>query len=52
VPREFLRSISDEILHAQKPLKVLRAINWGPQVHERFFKTGAPNCTTVNHHRH
>jgi len=41
VPREYLRSISDEILHAQKPLKVLRAINWGPKVHERFFKHGA-----------
>jgi uncharacterized protein (TIGR02421 family) len=41
VPREYLRSISDEILHAQRPLKVLRAINWGPKVHERFFKHGA-----------
>jgi uncharacterized protein (TIGR02421 family) len=41
VPREYLRSLSDEILHAQKPLKVLRAINWGPQVHRRFFKQGA-----------
>lgn len=41
MPREYLRSISDEILHAQRPLKVLRAINWGPKVHERFFKHGA-----------
>jgi uncharacterized protein (TIGR02421 family) len=41
VPRAYLRSISDEILHAQKPIKVLRAINWGPKVHERFFRHGA-----------
>jgi len=41
VPRAYLRSLSDEIIHAQKPIKVLRAINWGPQVHERFFKHGA-----------
>lgn len=41
MPRAYLRSLSDELLHAQKPIKVLRAINWGPQVHERFFKHGA-----------
>ena len=41
MPREYLRSLSDEILHAQRPIKVLRAINWGPKVHERFFKHGA-----------
>ena len=41
MPREYLRSLSDEILLAQKPIKVLRAINWGPQVHRRFFKLGA-----------
>jgi uncharacterized protein (TIGR02421 family) len=41
VPREYLRRISDQIVHAQKPIRVLRAINWGPQVHERFFKHGA-----------
>ncbi|MCM2334928.1 MAG: flavohemoglobin expression-modulating QEGLA motif protein [Anaeromyxobacteraceae bacterium] len=41
MPRAYLRSISDEILHAQRPIRVLRAINWGPQVHARFFKHGA-----------
>jgi hypothetical protein len=41
VPREYLRCVCDEILHAQKPIRVLRAINWGPQVHERFFRHGA-----------
>ncbi|HET9553026.1 MAG TPA: flavohemoglobin expression-modulating QEGLA motif protein [Anaeromyxobacteraceae bacterium] len=41
MPRQYLRALCDEILDAQKPIKVLRAINWGPQVHERFFKQGA-----------
>lgn len=41
VPRDSLRAISDEILAAQRPIKVLRAINWGPKVHEKFFKAGA-----------
>jgi uncharacterized protein (TIGR02421 family) len=41
VPRVYLRRLSDAILHAQRPIAVLRAINWGPQVHERFFKHGA-----------
>jgi uncharacterized protein (TIGR02421 family) len=41
VPREYLRRLSDAIVHAQRPIRVLRAINWGPQVHERFFKRGA-----------
>lgn len=41
VPREYLRRISDAIVHAQKPIRVLRSINWDPLVHERFFKHGA-----------
>jgi uncharacterized protein (TIGR02421 family) len=41
VPREYLRKISDQIVHAQRPIRVLRNINWGPQVHERFFRHGA-----------
>ncbi|MGC3997841.1 MAG: flavohemoglobin expression-modulating QEGLA motif protein [Anaeromyxobacter sp.] len=41
MPRAYLRTLSDAILHAQKPIRVLRAINWGPQVHARFFKAGA-----------
>ena len=41
MPRQYLRTLSDQILQAQKPLKVLRAINWGPAVLERFFRQGA-----------
>jgi uncharacterized protein (TIGR02421 family) len=41
VPKAYLRELSDRIVHAQKPIRVLRAINWEPVVHERFFKAGA-----------
>ncbi|HET7825058.1 MAG TPA: tyrosine/phenylalanine carboxypeptidase domain-containing protein, partial [Anaeromyxobacter sp.] len=41
MPKEYLRSLSDRIVQAQKPIRVLRAINWDPHVHERFFKAGA-----------
>ena len=41
MPRVYLRELCDRILHAQKPIRVLRAINWGPAVHERFFRHGA-----------
>lgn len=38
MPKEYLRRISDQIVAAQRPIKVLRAINWGPAVHARFFR--------------
>ena len=41
MPREYLRRLCDQIIQVQKPIRVLRAINWGPQVHERFFRHGA-----------
>ena len=39
--KDLLRSLSDRIVQAQRPIRVLRAVNWGPQVHERFFRQGA-----------
>jgi uncharacterized protein (TIGR02421 family) len=41
VPKAYLRRLCDAIVQAQKPIRVLRAINWDPHVHERFFKHGA-----------
>jgi len=41
VPREYLRRISDAIVRAQRPIRVFRAINWGPGVHQQFFRRGA-----------
>lgn len=39
--RESLRRLSDEIVRAQKPIRILSAINWNRQVHERFLRSGA-----------
>jgi uncharacterized protein (TIGR02421 family) len=41
MPKEYLRNLCDRIVQAQKPLRVLKAINWDPHVHEKFFKAGA-----------
>lgn len=37
----YLRALSDQLLALQRPVKILRAINWSPKVHERFFAQGA-----------
>ncbi len=41
MPKEYLRRVCDEIVRVQKPVRVLRLINWDPAVHDRFFKAGA-----------
>jgi uncharacterized protein (TIGR02421 family) len=38
---EALRRFSDAIVAAQRPIRILRAVNWDPAVHERFFRHGA-----------
>ena len=37
---EYLRRLSDQMVAAQRPIRILKAINWGPRVHEHFFRTG------------
>jgi uncharacterized protein (TIGR02421 family) len=39
--RAYLRTLSDAIVQAQKPIRILKALNWDPQVHVRFFRRGA-----------
>ncbi len=39
--RDYLRRLSDAIVAAQRPIRVLKAINWDPRVHEHFFQHGA-----------
>ncbi len=39
--RDYLRRCCDEIVALQKPIKILKAINWDPRVHERFFANRA-----------
>ena len=36
--REYLRQLSDAIVAVQRPIRILKALNWGPKVHLRFFK--------------
>ncbi len=35
--KSYLRRLSEEIVALQKPLRILKAINWDPKVHARFF---------------
>ncbi len=39
--RDSLRRLSDALVAAQRPIRLLRAINWDPRVHQQFFKHGA-----------
>lgn len=39
--RAYLRRLSDALVHVQKPIRILKALNWDPQVHARFFRQGA-----------
>jgi uncharacterized protein (TIGR02421 family) len=38
---EPLRRLSDAIVAAQRPIRILKAVNWDPAVHDRFFRHGA-----------
>lgn len=37
---DALRRYSDALVAAQRPIRLLRAINWDEHVHERFFRDG------------
>lgn len=39
--REYIRKVSDRIVAAQRPIKILKAINWDESVHRRFFARNA-----------
>lgn len=41
MPRDSLRRLSDALVAAQRPIRVLRAINWEPRVLEQFLRRGA-----------
>jgi uncharacterized protein (TIGR02421 family) len=38
---EQLRRLSDALVAVQRPIRILKAINWDASVHERFFRAGA-----------
>lgn len=39
--RAYLRTLSEAIVRAQKPIRILKALNWDPSVHVRFFRKKA-----------
>jgi uncharacterized protein (TIGR02421 family) len=40
VTPEYLRRLSDALVAAQRPIRILKAINWDARVHDQFFKGG------------
>jgi uncharacterized protein (TIGR02421 family) len=40
VTHEYLRRLSDSLVATQRPIRILKAINWDPRVHAHFFKSG------------
>lgn len=38
---EQLHRFSEAIVAAQRPIRILKAVNWDPAVHDRFFRQGA-----------
>ncbi len=47
--KTYLRRISDEIVALQKPIRILKAINWDPRVHHRFFARHATELPEVHY---
>jgi uncharacterized protein (TIGR02421 family) len=45
----YLRRLSDEIVALQKPIRILKAINWDPKVHARFFADKARRLPRVEY---
>lgn len=46
---ETVRELSDRIVAAQRPIKVLSAINWDDEVKRRFFEAGFKEQPEVDH---
>ena len=40
VTQEYLRRLSDQLVAVQRPIRILKAINWDPRVHDQFFRSG------------
>jgi uncharacterized protein (TIGR02421 family) len=46
--RDTVRQLSDRIVEAQKPIKVLSAINWDDSIKERFFSSAFKELPPVD----
>ena len=41
--RDTIKQLSDRIVEAQRPIKVLNAINWDDSIKEKFFGRSSRN---------
>ncbi len=46
--RQTVRELSDRLVEAQRPIRILDAIQWGPEVREAFFATGCAEQPRVD----
>jgi len=46
--QEVIRELSEQIVLAQKPIQILDAVKWGPEVKEAFFKANAKQLPPVD----
>ena len=47
--QETIRELSEQIVAAQKPIQILDAVKWGPELREAFFKAKAKKLPAVDH---
>lgn len=47
---QTLRNLSDRIVQAQRPIRVLDAVKWGPEIQEAFFESGCKELPIVDAH--
>jgi uncharacterized protein (TIGR02421 family) len=47
--KTYLRRLSDELIALQKPIRILKAINWDPKVHHRFFSRNGTELPSVEY---
>ncbi|HYJ25545.1 MAG TPA: tyrosine/phenylalanine carboxypeptidase domain-containing protein, partial [Acidimicrobiia bacterium] len=47
--RDTIKELSDRIVEAQKPIKVLSAINWDDSIKEKFFATEFRELPAIDH---
>ncbi len=46
--KQTLRDLSDRIVAAQKPIRILDHIKWDPSIHDEFFRTGGRELPKVD----
>jgi uncharacterized protein (TIGR02421 family) len=45
---EAVRELSDRIVEAQRPIRILDSIKWGPEIRESFFQSGYRELPAVD----